>query len=150
MVGRPRRGEPAHRRASMDSVASMVDRAWRSRSLPAVTVPAGRDIRLDFFRGLALWFILLDHIPGNIASWLTVRNYGFSDATEVFVFISGYTAALVYGEAMRKRGLIQSGARAIKRAWQIYVAHVFSFVIYAAIIAYVAAATANPYVDGFG
>ena len=71
----------------------------------------GRDRRLDLFRGMALWFIFLDHIPGNVVSWITVRNYGFSDATEIFVFISGYTAALVYGKTMRRDGLVEAGAR---------------------------------------
>jgi hypothetical protein len=123
----------------------------RSLSSPAKAIAAARDVRLDFFRGLALWFIFLDHIPGNIVSWLTVRNYGFSDATEIFVFISGYTATLVYSVAMRRDGLVPSSARIIKRAWQIYVAHVFSFVIYAAAIAYTVGITGNPsYVDSFG
>jgi hypothetical protein len=45
-----------------------------------VTLPTERDIRLDLFRGLALWFIFLDHVPDNLLSRLTVRNYGFSDA----------------------------------------------------------------------
>ena len=62
-----------------------------------------RDLRLDLFRGLALWLIFLDHIPSNAVSWITIRNYGFSDATEIFVFISGYTAAFVYGRAMQRR-----------------------------------------------
>ena len=66
-----------------------------------------RDLRLDLFRGLALWLIFLDHIPSNIVSWITIRNYGFSDATEIFVFISGYTAAFVYGRAMRERGFVR-------------------------------------------
>ena len=68
--------------------------------------PVERDLRLDLFRGLALWLIFLDHIPSNIVSWITIRNYGFSDATEIFVFISGYTAAFVYGRAMRERGAV--------------------------------------------
>jgi hypothetical protein len=132
-------------------ILAVADVAWRSQSLSERAMPAARDVRLDFFRGLALWFIFLDHIPGNIASWLTARNYGFSDATEIFVFISGYSAALVYSDAMRKDGLIQSSARIIRRAWQIYVAHIFSFVIYAATIAYTANTTGNPfYIDGFG
>ena len=104
----------------------------------------GRDLRLDLFRGLALWFIFLNHIPGNVVSWITVRNFGFSDATEIFVFISGYTAALVYGKAMRQDGVISAGARILKRAWQIYIAHVFLFVTYAAAIVFVAASTDNP------
>jgi len=49
-----------------------------------------RDLRLDACRGLALWFIFLDHIPNSSLDWLTLRNYGFSDASEVFVFVSGY------------------------------------------------------------
>ena len=62
----------------------------------------GRALRLDFFRGLALWFIFLDHVPDNIVSWLTVRNYGFSDATEIFVYISGYTAVIAYSRMMAR------------------------------------------------
>src|SRR6267378_4465365 len=111
--------------------------------MPAVT-PAGRDLRLDLFRGLALWLIFLDHIPSNMVSWITIRNYGFSDATEIFVFISGYTAAFVYGREMRDRGTVVASARVLKRAWQVYVAHIFLFVIYMAEIAYVASSFDNP------
>jgi hypothetical protein len=107
-------------------------------------VPAGRDLRLDLFRGLALWLIYLDHIPSNMVSWATIRNYGFSDATEIFVFISGYTAAFVYGREMQSRGFVVASARVLKRTWQIYVAHIFLFVIYMAEIAYVAASFDNP------
>jgi hypothetical protein len=112
-------------------------------SLPPAP-PSQRDLRLDLFRGLALWLIFLDHIPTNIVSWITIRNYGFSDATEIFIFISGYTAAFVYGRAMTERGFLVSGARILRRAWQIYVAHVFLFAIYLAEIAYVASSFENP------
>ena len=47
----------------------------------------GRDLRIDACRGIALWCIFLDHIPNNIGSWLTLQNYGFSDAAEVFMFV---------------------------------------------------------------
>jgi hypothetical protein len=109
-----------------------------------VPAPGERDLRLDLFRGLALWLIFLDHIPSNILNWITIRNYGFSDATEIFVFISGYTAAFVYGRAMRERGVVVASARILKRTWQIYVAHVFLFAIYMAEISYVAATFENP------
>jgi hypothetical protein len=107
-------------------------------------VQTERDLRLDLFRGLALWLIFLDHVPNNIVAWFTIRNYGFSDATEIFIFISGYTAAFVYGRTMLQRGFIVSGARILKRAWQIYVAHVFLFAIYIAEISYVASSFENP------
>ena len=103
-----------------------------------------RDLRLDLFRGVALWLIFLDHIPENIVSWITIRNYGFSDATEIFIFISGYTAAFVYGRTMLQRGFVLASARILRRAWQIYVAHIFLFTIFMAEIAYVAATFENP------
>src|SRR5438270_8343518 len=101
----------------------------------APVVTTGRDLRLDLFRGIALWLIFLDHIPSNVVSWITIRNFGFSDATEIFIFISGYTASLVYGRKMREQGLFKASARILRRSWQIYVAHVFLFVIYVAEIA---------------
>ena len=105
---------------------------------------AERDLRLDVFRGVALWLIFLDHIPSNVVSWITIRNYGFSDATEIFVFISGYTAAFVYGRALNERGFTVAAARILRRAWQVYVAHIFLFVIFLAQIAYVTASFENP------
>ena len=110
----------------------------------APVVTTGRDLRLDLFRGIALWLIFLDHIPSNLVAWATIRNYGFSDATEIFVFVSGYTAAFVYGKEMRERGFILAGSRILRRAWQIYVAHVFLFAIYLAEISYVATSFENP------
>ena len=103
-----------------------------------------RELRLDLFRGLALWLIFIDHLPPNMLTWFTIRNYGFSDATEIFIFISGYTAAFVYGRAMRERGFIVASARILKRVWQIYVAHIFLFTIYLAEISYVATSFENP------
>ena len=117
----------------------------RTKEKPLIApIPTERDLRLDLFRGIALWLIFLDHIPSNAVSWITIRNYGFSDATEIFVFISGYTAAFVYGRAMQITGFIVATARVLKRAWQIYVAHVFLFAIYLAEISYVSQSFDNP------
>ena len=115
-------------------------------SAPAIAVPVAgeRELRLDLFRGLALWLIFIDHLPPNILTWFTIRNYGFSDATEIFIFISGYTAAFVYGRAMRDAGVVVATARILRRVWQIYVAHVFLFTIFLAEISYVATRFENP------
>jgi hypothetical protein len=139
----------AGREVPADGAARSSDapREGSSVSAPALVAPAiaaERDLRLDLFRGIALWLIFLDHIPTNIVNWITIRNYGFSDAAEIFIFISGYTAAFVYGRSMNERGFVISGARILKRAWQIYVAHIFLFVIYIAEIAYVTASFENP------
>ena len=115
-------------------------------SAPAITlaVAGERELRLDLFRGLALWLIFVDHLPPNILTWFTIRNYGFSDATEIFIFISGYTAAFVYGRAMLEAGFVVASARVLRRVWQIYVAHVFLFTIFLAEISYVATNFNNP------
>ena len=98
----------------------------------------GRDLRLDLFRGVANWYIYLDHIPDNVVNWITTRNYGFSDAADLFVFISGYTASFVYARMMLERGFIVGATRLTKRVWQLYVAHIILFVIYIAAISYLA------------
>lgn len=113
-------------------------------SVPGVAVEPARDLRLDFFRGLALFFIFVDHMPNNVVSWLTVRNFGLSDATEIFIFISGYSAMLAYGTAFDRRGLLFASAQALKRCWQIYVAHIFLMVIFIGHIAYVSHRYNNP------
>ncbi len=120
--------------------------AAAATSAPAITLPVAgeRELRLDLFRGLALWLIFVDHLPPNILTWLTIRNYGFSDATEIFIFISGYTAAFVYGRAMLEAGFVVATARILRRVWQIYVAHVFLFTIFLAEISYVATSFENP------
>jgi hypothetical protein len=96
---------------------------------------AGRDVRPDLFRGLANWAIFLDHIPHQILSSLTTRNYGFSDAADPFVFISGYTAAFVFGRVMIERGYAAAASRLGKRAFTLYAAHIIVVVIYIAVIA---------------
>src|SRR6185437_852438 len=115
-----------------------------SMNLSANLTANGRDIRLNLFLGLANWFIFLDHIPNNFVNWITSRNFGFSGAAEVFIFISGYTAATIYGKIMLERGFIVGATRLLKRAWQLYAAYVVLFVIYIVVIGYVAAQYAAP------
>jgi hypothetical protein len=95
-----------------------------------------RDLRLDFFRGLSLIFIFIDHIPGDILSNVTLHAFSFCDAAEVFVFISGYTAAAAYGGVLKRKGAFLAAARVYHRVWQLYVAHVFLFVLFVAEASY--------------
>ena len=111
----------------------------RSRErIEVILPPKGRDYRLDLLRGLANWAIFLDHIPNNAVNWITQRNYGFSDAADLFVFVSGYTASFVYARIILERGFVIGSTRIIKHAWQIYVAHVLLFALYIAQIGYLA------------
>lgn len=110
----------------------------------AVPAARGRDYRLDFFRGIALIFIFIDHIPDNALSYLTLRSFAFCDAAEVFIFISGYTAALVYSRSFEKEGSAMGVARIYRRVWQLYVAHLFLFMIFNAEVAYTLRFHNNP------
>src|SRR6188472_1023036 len=106
--------------------------------IEVILPPKVRDYRLDLLRGIANWAIFLDHIPNNAVNWITQRNYGFSDAADLFVFISGYTASFVYARIMLERGVLIGATRLTKRVWQLYVAHIILFVIYIASISYLA------------
>ena len=79
-----------------------------------------RDPRLDFFRGIAMFIILIAHIPGNKwNSWIPAR-FGFSDATEIFVFCSGMASAIAFGACYARQGWLMGSARVIFRVWQDY------------------------------
>ncbi|NBA94550.1 OpgC family protein [Pseudomonas sp. R5(2019)] len=94
----------------------------------------GRDHRIDFFRGLALIFIFWDHIPQNPLANLTVRNFGFSDAAEIFVFLAGYAAVLAYGRIAQRDGYLVACVRILRRAWVLYVVHIFLLVLLMGIV----------------
>ena len=97
-----------------------------------------RDLRLDLIRGLSLWLIFLDHIPSNIVSWLTIRNYGFSDAAEIFVFVSGYANAYFYGEVVRRGEFFRAAIPIWRRAFQLYAAQILLFVFYVGLVVVIA------------
>jgi hypothetical protein len=109
-----------------------------------------RDLRLDLFRGLALLFIFIDHIPNNVLSYVTLHSIAFSDAAEVFIFISGYAAATVYGRALQRQGGVAATGQICRRIWQLYVAHIFIFVILAAEVCYATLSLHQTYSEDFG
>ncbi|BBA32083.1 uncharacterized protein sS8_0114 [Methylocaldum marinum] len=92
-----------------------------------------RNLKLDFFRGFALLIIFINHIPAN--EWLvfTPSRYGLSDAAEIFVFLSGYAAAIAYGRSFRVSGLWLGSVRVFYRCAQIYGAHLTLFMLLAVI-----------------
>lgn len=83
-----------------------------------------RDMRIDFFRGLALLFIFVDHIPGNWLADLTLRNFGFADAAEVFVFLAGFSALLAYSKNFENEGFRSGTSRVGRRIFDLYVWHI--------------------------
>jgi hypothetical protein len=90
----------------------------------AVKRVRGRDPRLDFFRGAGMFIILIAHVPQNgWSQWIPAR-FGFSDATEIFVFCSGMASALAFGKVFDRNGWAVGTARILYRVWQIYWAHI--------------------------
>jgi hypothetical protein len=107
-----------------------------------------RDLRIDFFRGVALWWIFTDHIPADWLGLFSIRNFALCDATEVFVLLAGYAGGIAYGGTMRAQGWLYAGADVVRRAWTLYIAHIFLFVVFAAQVGYSAnALDRNDYLD---
>lgn len=109
-----------------------------------------RDIRIDFLRGTALMMMFADHVPNNPFSLATLQSFAFSDAAELFFFLSGFVAAMVYGRALDTRGFMAGAARVWRRAWDIYAAQmVLLFFFVAEICAIAAALPATGYLHYF-
>ena len=101
---------------------------------------SGRDLRVDFFRGVALWWIFIDHIPANWIAQFSLRNFALADATEIFVLLAGYAAGIAYGRSYVRHGWLYAGADVMRRAWTLYVVHIFLFVVFSAQVSYSATA----------
>lgn len=121
----------------------MLDRAPRTagaqqaiaeKPLPKL-FKAPRDQRLDMFRGLALVMIFINHVPGTVYENFTNRNYGFSDAAEAFVFMSGMAAGLAYSSRFISGPLWLAVAKVWARARQLYFVHITITMVSLAIFA---------------
>ena len=91
-----------------------------------------RDLRIDFFRGFALWCMLIDHM---IKSWLraiTLKEYGFCDGAELFVLLSGLSAGIVYHRVMVRDGLGAAWLKIARRIVAIYRTHLILFMLFVA------------------
>lgn len=105
-----------------------------------------RDLRLDFFRGVALLCIFIDHIPDNALAKLTLTNFGFADAAEVFVALAGYACFLAYATP-RPRMHLRGGFKKLgERIGLIYLAHVAVLVVGALALLAAAHVFGNPFI----
>ena len=111
--------------------------------VPLVQSPPARRDTIDFWRGFILCTIFVNHIPGNVFEKLTFKNFGFSDSSEAFVFISGLSLSLAYG----RRWVAGEGASVTRslarRAVTLYAVHIGLSVIGVAIFAAGAALAAD-------
>jgi hypothetical protein len=85
----------------------------RTRLLP-------RDLRVDVLRGIALIMIFIDHLPGNRLSLITLHSFGFCDAAEMFVLLSGFSSMIAYGGTFDRDGILVGLRRVFLRLVRLY------------------------------
>lgn len=99
---------------------------------------------IDFWRGIALVMIFINHIPGMDYSILTLRNYAISDAAELFVFLAGCSLALVANGKAASRPVGQLVMRLVMRAFEIWKAQIVTISVAVAMLAAGAIALDDP------
>jgi len=111
-------------------------------------IRTNRDVRVDFFRGFALYCIFIGHIPDHALWVATIQVLGPSDSTETFIFLAGYSAAIAYGRSYDRFGWAYAATAVLLRVWSLYVVHIFMFVAFVAQVSWSATRFANPaYID---
>ena len=106
-----------------------------------------RDVRVDFFRGLALVFIFIDHIPENGLMAFTLQNFGFSDAADVFVGLAGYASFLAYTREFDGQGWTAGLAKVGRRIRELYLAHIAVLIVCVGALALAGERSDNPVYD---
>ena len=109
-----------------------------------------RDLRIDMLRGLALWMIFIDHIPHNVFSLITFQRFGFSDAAEIFIFLSGISCSLAYRKRLVNEGFVAAQGKAAYRVFQIYAGYVFVVLVSTILFSKFGAMLNAEYVQTFG
>jgi hypothetical protein len=102
-----------------------------------------RIVSIDFWRGLALLTIFIDHIPGNVLDKITYRNFGFSDAAEVFVFLAGTSCALAYLARFDAARAARQTIKILLRAFTLYTSHLAVLLAVGAVVAYAVLSTGD-------
>ena len=101
--------------------------------MSTISIPAPakkqRDVRLDFFRGLGMFIILIAHITNNPWTLYIPARFGFSDATEMFIFCSGMASAIAFGAVFARAGFFMGLYRVVYRIWEIYWVHIATFML---------------------
>ena len=108
--------------------------AHASSTSAVAIAPSARDHRVDFFRGLALLFIFIDHVKENTLQYITMQNFGFADAAEVFVALAGYASFLAYTRVFERQGWWAGLLKVANRISKLYLAHTLFLVVCVAVL----------------
>lgn len=100
--------------------------------------------QVDFWRGLALVFIFVNHIPGIYYARFTHASYSLSDSADLFVFLAGWALRYVVGRPGREPAAWYLVLRLGGRALTLYAAQIMITMIAIAMLAGVALWRDNP------
>ncbi|MBY0613690.1 MAG: OpgC domain-containing protein [Beijerinckiaceae bacterium] len=117
---------------------------------PAPQARSARDVRLDFFRGLAMFIIFIAHVPSNSWVMFIPAQFGFSSGAEMFVFCSGVASGLAFGSVFVKRGFLLGLVRVAYRVWQVYWAHIGLCLVIGCVYFLAATSTGDDYTSMIG
>ena len=107
---------------ALRSVAARNASATRGR---LATTEDRRDYQIDFLRGLAMLFVVVNHVTLPSAyRLLTVERIGVITGAEIFVLLSGCILGIVYRRRLYERGWAFSSRKLLRRALKLYVASV--------------------------
>ena len=99
---------------------------------------------IDFWRGVALVMIFVNHIPGMVYSYLTLRNYAISDAAELFVFLAGCSLAFLANSQSSVKPLRYVLMRLLLRTFEIWQAQIATISVAIALLGAGALAFSDP------
>jgi len=100
---------------------------------------------VDFWRGIALITIFINHVPGMYYSRFTHANYSFSDSADLFVFLAGWSLRYIVGTPDRPQQstgylVLRLGGRAV----ELYAAQILITMLAIAMLATTATVLDNP------
>ena len=116
------------------------------RSAAGRVIPArpARDVRLDIVRGWLQLSIFASHTTGSVVgAWLIHGAWGFSDSSEQFIFLSGFTLGSVFARKEARDGWGAAARDLLRRTWRLYRIHMMVFVLFLGAVA-LAGATVLP------
>jgi hypothetical protein len=142
-------------KAASDCLLLMLDRTSvpqpaTANVKPLNEPPKQRDVRLDFFRGLAMLIIFVAHMQGNSWTNYIPAQFGFSSGAEMFVLCSGIASGIAFGRLYLKRGWYLGTLRVVQRVWQVYWAHIALTVVVAALYFEATRLLGEPYFERIG
>jgi len=86
-----------------------------------------RDQRVDLLKGIALAMVFVDHLEHlygvRLLSPWTLRNFGPSDAAELFILLSGLVIGRTYSRRIERGGFWAAQRHALTRTVQLYAAY---------------------------